>query len=126
VSDDQNPTIPIPLHRIRVAAGLRDLASFIERNPDLPIPRNVDISLSVIGDDDKQERDEIDRIAAILGVPATFPYGLHHYRAAREFGPVTFSALAISQEYMRMHHARTALIDIINESGEIGSEEWPI
>lgn len=87
--------------RAEFVAGLRALATFIESHPDLPVPPDADVSpyLGELGDAEK--RAEVDRIAAVLGVEATVsPYVAGHYKAQRRFGPVAYSAVAITAERM--------------------------
>ncbi|MCP2341626.1 hypothetical protein [Actinomadura rupiterrae] len=93
------------VYRIAVAGGLRNLASLIERRMDLPVPRNVEISYSVIADSDEDARAEVDRIAGILGETPGYPYGDSHYIVTHDFGPVTYAAVAITREYMDRYRA---------------------
>ena len=109
--------------RTRFVDGLRSLATFIESHVELPVPGNVDVLYSVIAETDEQEIEEVDRIAAILGVTAMPEVGGHHYVATVRFGPaVQYRAVAISEEWMEQQEAKRAekKVDVIT------SEEWPI
>ncbi|WP_147339677.1 hypothetical protein [Actinomadura spongiicola] len=88
------------LSRIKVAAGLRELASFIENNLDLPIPSRVEISQPVLGEGDDAERTEVDRIGRILGEIPSEEWEGHHYAVTRNFGAVSYTATAITREWM--------------------------
>ncbi|TDB80186.1 hypothetical protein E1264_34505 [Actinomadura sp. KC216] len=88
------------LRRIKVAAGLRELASALERNIDLPVPPRVEITYPVIGQNDEAERAEVDRIGRILGEIPSEEWEGHHYAVTRNFGPVTYTATAITREWM--------------------------
>jgi hypothetical protein len=86
--------------REEVVRGLRALADFLEAHPDLPAPWHIPASASISGSDDA-ERAEVDRIAAILGVPATANERGTHYGAERDFGGgVKYEATAITQAHM--------------------------
>lgn len=105
--------------REHVIAGLHALAAFIEENPGLPIPDGAYMNYSVIEETDEQERAEVDRIAAMLGVNAGPNFSGNHYVATAFFGPVLYRAVAISEEEMERHNASNQ-IDVIR------SEDWPI
>jgi hypothetical protein len=88
--------------RKRLIAGLRDLADFLAGNPDVPAPRHVDALVFPAEGSDAEMFAEVDTIAGLIGTTASdadSPCG--HYRAARDFGPVQYRAVAIP------HHART-------------------
>ena len=65
-----------PEERARVIAGLRDLADFLHRNPQVPAPRFTDLF-----------------VFPTPGSDADSPAG--HYSAVRDFGPVQYRAVAI-------------------------------
>jgi hypothetical protein len=93
--------------RVRLIAGLRDLADFFDRNPDVPAPERADILVFPPDASDAEMFAEIDIIAAMIGSSASddnSPSG--HYSAVRDFGPVQYRAVAIP------HSARK------NERGE--------
>lgn len=95
------------VHRIAIAGGLRSLASLIERRMDLPVPRHVEIHHAVIGESDDAERREVDRIAAILGETPRYGSDRQHYTVTRQFGPVTYTATAITEQDMARYQAET-------------------
>jgi hypothetical protein len=83
--------------RAAFAAALRELATYVEGHPELPVPTYTDASPGVTGDDEEQ-RVEVNRIAAVLGVePQDEQAG--HYSARRLFGDervgVTYRVTAI-------------------------------
>lgn len=94
------------LRRIKIAAGLREFASFLETNLELPVPTRVEISHAVIGDTDDAERTEIDRIGRILTEVPSSEHEGHHYAVRRDFGPVTYTATAITSEWMARYVAK--------------------
>lgn len=106
------------IRRIRVAGGLRDLAAFIETNLDLPVPHRVEISYAVIEVSDKAAREEVDRIGRILGEIPSTEYEEHHYAVSRRFGPVTFTATAITRDYIAHHIAKW------QEAQRYGRRKW--
>jgi hypothetical protein len=82
--------------RARLIAGLRELAEFLDQNPEIPAPRCTDVLVfpPVAGDEEMSA--EIDVIAGQIGVTASdadSPAGL--YSAVRDFGPVQYRAVAI-------------------------------
>lgn len=82
--------------RAGLIAGLRDLAEFLDRHPDVPAPRWTDLLVFPPVGSDAEMFAEIDAIAGRIGATASdadSPAG--HYSAARDFGPVQYRAIAI-------------------------------
>jgi hypothetical protein len=82
--------------RERLTAGLRELADFLDQNPEVPVPWRVGVIVFPAEGTDAEMFAEIDVIAAQIGTTATdagSPGG--HYSAVREFGPVQYRAVAI-------------------------------
>ena len=95
--------------RIRLIAGLRDLADFLDQNSDVPAPWGTDLLVFPPEASDAEMFAEIDTIAEMIGSTASdadSPRG--HYSAVRDFGPVQYRAVAIP------HSAR----DAQSEGGE--------
>jgi hypothetical protein len=84
--------------RSRLIAGLRDLADYLDQNPQIPAPWRADVIVFPTDGSDVKMFAEIDAIAQQLGTTASgadSPCG--HYRAVRNFGPVQYRAVAIPQ-----------------------------
>jgi hypothetical protein len=84
--------------RGRLIAGLRDLAAFLDQNPQVPAPRYADLLVFPSRGTDVEMFAEVDVIAGQIGVTASqndTPDG--HYVASRYFGPVQYRAVAIPQ-----------------------------
>ena len=82
--------------RARLVAGLRDLANFLDQNPDMPVPWEADLLVFPPEASDAEMFAEIDSIAELIGADASddgSPSG--HYSAVRSFGPVQYRAVAI-------------------------------
>jgi hypothetical protein len=82
--------------RVRLIAGLRDLADYLEQNLRVPVPRRADVLVFPAEASDAEMFAEIDTIAEMIGSPASdadIPHG--HYSAVRDFGPVQYRAVAI-------------------------------
>ena len=82
--------------RVQLIAGLRDLAEFLDQNPEVPAPWGTDILVFPIEASDVEMFAEIDTIAELIGstaCDADSPRG--HYSAVRNFGPVQYRAIAI-------------------------------
>lgn len=82
--------------RVRFIAGLRDLADFLDQNPEVPAPWGTAEMFA-----------EIDTIAELIGsIASDADSPRWHYSAVRSFGPMQYRAVAIP------HSARH------NEGGE--------
>jgi hypothetical protein len=82
--------------RGRLIAGLRQLADFLDQNPDLPAPRYAEVIVLPARGSNAEMFAEIDVIARQIGATASdadSPAG--HYSAVRQFGPVHYRAVAI-------------------------------
>jgi hypothetical protein len=82
--------------RARLIAGLRDLADFLDQNPDVPAPWEADLLVFSPEASDAEMFAEIDSIAELIDSTASdadSPRG--HYSAVRDFGPVQYRAVAI-------------------------------
>ena len=92
-----NRTAGGPTDRELTIAGLRELADFLEANPDVPVDRYPRIYFAVDGSlqdgAGRERRAEVDRIAAALGVE---PREAGHYSASRMFGPVEYHAFSVN------------------------------
>ncbi|GAA4588652.1 hypothetical protein GCM10023194_40870 [Planotetraspora phitsanulokensis] len=88
--------------RSEFIAGLRRLAAFLADNPKVPVSTGgLDVTVLAEGTD-RQQRAAVDRIAHLIGAPtsdSTF------YVAARDFGPITYRAVAIPAEQSRDYDA---------------------
>ena len=81
--------------RVRLIAGLRDLADFLDQNPDVPVPASRPARFPPEASDAEMFA-EIDTIAELIGSTASdadSPRG--HYSAVCDFGPVQYRAIAI-------------------------------
>ena len=84
--------------RGRLTAGLRELADFLDSNPNVPAPYDATVYLfPPIGGSDTESRAEIDVIASLLFTQAATTTG-GHYVASRFFGPVEYRAIAIPRQ----------------------------
>jgi hypothetical protein len=96
------------LARAKVVAGLRQLADFLAEHQDLPVCI-FGWDLHVYPNHRATETEgitEIDRIAAILGVPVTDQTADDgHYIARRSFGLVTYEAACVPDRRRAAHAA---------------------
>lgn len=82
--------------RVRLVAGLRDLADFLGRNPGVPVHWTTELLVFPPEASDAEMFAEIDTIAELIGSTASddgSPRG--HYSTVRDFGPVRYRAVAI-------------------------------
>jgi hypothetical protein len=85
--------------RAALVSGLRALADFMERNPDVPAPKYTDVY--VFPPDDMPERGrrrEVDVIASRIGSGIEITSYCHHYQTSRLFGPVAYRAVSIPDD----------------------------
>ena len=113
--------------RADLIAGLRDMADFLETNPDIPTPDSLPVlHYFPDGETDADKRDGVDKIAAYLGSSIDFgsvKYG--HYVTGIAFGPVRYQAVAITTEARARYdafntYAYSVTPDPIDPSGPAG------
>jgi hypothetical protein len=91
-----------PGERRRLIAGLRELADFLDQNPQVPAPCSTDLLVFPPRRTDVERFAEIDAIAEQIGVTASGNDNpADHYTASRHFGPVQYHAVAIPQAARR-------------------------
>ncbi|MEO3876666.1 hypothetical protein ABGB18_48615 [Nonomuraea sp. B12E4] len=96
--------MPAEARRGRLIADLRGFADFLERNPELPIPKFRPVRMSVHPRYDTDVATEVEaiaeveRIAALLGVVPRTDEGQHV--ACVNFGMVTYEAVLVTQAAM--------------------------
>jgi hypothetical protein len=99
---------PADSDRAAFTAALRELADFIDANPDLPVPQyehDAGVHISALDGSDDERRAEVDRIAAALGVLAAATPG-GHYIARRVFGGrVQYEAAMVPADDLARYHA---------------------
>jgi hypothetical protein len=84
--------------RSRFITGLRDLAEFLESNPEVPAPwSGATVHVFPPDSSNEKRRAEIDAIAARVGTPPS-EFAPGHYVASRYFGPVEYRAIAIDRD----------------------------
>lgn len=97
-------------------AGLAALRDFLAAHPDIPLAAAPNpFEVYALGGTDWQQREEVDRIAAVLGVAARENEDGSHYTAERDFGGgVTYRATAVCRaaldryrRHMAPYHAET-------------------
>jgi hypothetical protein len=79
--------------RAELIAGFRELADYLESNPQVPAPNYADVFTFPPDGGWAEMCAEIDAIAGLLGVIALQAGG--HYVATRSFGPLEYRAVAI-------------------------------
>jgi hypothetical protein len=81
--------------RQALISGLRDLAGFLEGNPDVPAPAYAGLLVFPPGVSDDEKKREIDVIASLIGSGTMTSSSYRHYQTSRRFGPVEYRAVAI-------------------------------
>ena len=95
-----------PATRKTFITGLRDLADYLDQHPAVPVPAyGTEVYLSARSTDDGGCA-QVSQFARQLGItaPKTISYS-GHYEAARQFGPVGYRMIAISEHAMARHRA---------------------
>ncbi|MEV4112392.1 hypothetical protein [Nonomuraea sp. NPDC049695] len=85
-------------HRVRLIDGLRTLAAYLEDRPELPVPHDSKVAVSVLYGTDDEKEAEVKRIACLIGSaldPEALSHG--HLTAKVSFGPVQYSVTAITE-----------------------------
>lgn len=87
-----------PAERSAFISGLRDVADFLEANPDVPAPLDTVIFVfPKLTDSDQERREEVDVIASRIHTQAHYTT-VGHYTASRFFGPVEYRAISIDHD----------------------------
>lgn len=95
------------IQRQELIDGLRALADFLESTPEIPAPSSVEGFVFPVDTSDIGARQEIDGIADLIGVEAKDQTADHgHYTATKNFGPVSYRAVAIPTRSREYHEAR--------------------
>lgn len=96
-----------------VHAGLIAMASFIAAHPQLPLGGADPLSRQATGGTDEENRAEVERIAAILGVTAGPAFGSPDYwQARREFGGgIAYQATAVASAEARRQRKAAQMRD---------------
>ena len=81
--------------RQALISGLRELAGFLEGNPDVPAPACTGLLVFPPGVSDDEKRREVDVIASLIGSGTETFSSYRHYQTSRRFGPVEYRAVAI-------------------------------
>ncbi|WP_436758296.1 hypothetical protein [Streptosporangium sp. V21-05] len=100
--------------RTAMITGLRDLATFLEANPELPIPHEVSALCFPARGTDAEMTAEVDRIATLLGTEVDAEDASYsHYRTGINFGPVRYGALAVLAHRRARYDAETSYIGCV-------------
>jgi hypothetical protein len=108
-------TAPRKTTRTEVTAGLRQLADYLDTHPDIPVAiYGWDLLIQAHGDNDTAKSTELDRIAAILGVPVDHKSAEGgHYTAVRSFGPITYHAYYVTARAKAAYQAYMTYADAV-------------
>lgn len=87
--------------RQALIGGLRDLAGFLEENPEVPAPEYADVLVFPPYASDAKNRGEIDVIASLIGSGTETSSARRHYTTSRRFGLVEYRAVAIPADENR-------------------------
>lgn len=95
-----------PDTRAAFIAGLRELASYLEEHPAVPVPPiGLRVTICAIADTDEAERAQVDAFAAAAGAEIARDGSDGYYTASRVFGPIEYEATAITEARMAQYAA---------------------
>jgi hypothetical protein len=100
--------------RSGLISGLRELADFLEQNPEVPAPRWADLIVFPPASTDQEMKAEINAIAALIGAGVkddTADDG--HYTTARSFGTVQYRAVCIPARWHALRRAQISYAENI-------------
>lgn len=102
----------VPRERAELISGLYELAAWVADHPELPVPR---VEARIYTGDPASAWEPraalVELAAASLDVEPQWRAGGGHYTAEGSFGPVAFSATAITGEHMAAYHAHMSYRD---------------
>jgi hypothetical protein len=105
--------------RSSLIAGLRDLADFLEGDPEVPAPRWADVMVFPPHGTDVELKAEIDAIAALIGAEISDQTAENgHYTASRKFGPVEYKAVGIPARSLARRAAQLSYTENIIVPGQ--------
>ena len=88
---------PMPANREEFTSSLRQLADFLDANPDIPVPHAATI-LAVMRDTDEGGITDIFRMSIALG--ASFMERDGNYTTVRAFGPVFYGGYSTTADHL--------------------------
>ncbi|TDB97424.1 hypothetical protein E1267_39845 [Nonomuraea longispora] len=109
---------PTEVDRDRLITDLHGLADFLASHPELPVPKYGPVSIRVhprYDTDAATEEEaiaEVERIAALLGVPTRVEYGQHV--ACVDFGTVAYEAILVTRAARDRRYAQDSYRDSIS------------
>jgi hypothetical protein len=93
-------------------ADARQILDLLEANPGIPFCYlRIEHIASVSAKDDDVARAEVDRVAALLGVEAGFPWEGAHYQANKMIGSACYQVIMVSKSAMKRY-------DVVQSLGE--------
>jgi hypothetical protein len=98
--------MPAADRRTEFIAALRGMADYLTEHPGLPVPYRLDVNVFPVHGTDAEERAGVDEFAATTGATTAEQDG--HYTATKSFGPVEYTAVAISSARMAAHQAEAS------------------
>jgi hypothetical protein len=105
--------------RSSLIAGLRDLADFLEGNPEVPAPRWADVMVFPPHGTDVELKAEIDAIAALIDAEISDQTAENgHYSVCRKFGPVEYKAVGIPARSLARRVAQLSYTENIIVAGQ--------
>jgi hypothetical protein len=111
------------LARTQIITGLRQLADYLDANPDIPVNEyGWTLMTFARRDDDTAGRAEVDQVAKGLTVPVSDDTGGGHYTAARTFGRITYEFIHVTQRSRAEHRALMSYADSVTPDDLAGAD----
>src|SRR6266566_3784119 len=113
--------------RIQVIDGLRQFADYLDYHPDVPVCEfGWDLNNYPLDPDESARRAEVDRVAAILGVPPddqTHDGG--HYKVAKTFGRITYQHVCVPDRRRAAHQALMSYAGAVTPDDALAADDSP-
>ncbi|MEV6986858.1 hypothetical protein AB0M95_37145 [Sphaerisporangium sp. NPDC051017] len=100
--------------RLAYINGLRDLADFLDTNPDIPTPEGTLSAYCYPRGTDEEIRAQVDHVARLLGADAdAYELAQGHYSAGITFGMAEYKAVGLLASSRARWAARRSYEDCI-------------
>jgi hypothetical protein len=92
-----------PARRSEYTNGLRQLADYLDANPDMPVPGSGTEIILTAADAEDGGITEVLGLSLLLGAPLTERNGF--YRTSRMFGPLTYLGVSQTRAFLAQYRA---------------------
>ena len=110
-----------PENRSAFVGALRELADFLAANPAVPVPTGRSVITLCADRYEDGGKEQVGRIARLLGAAVADDTPDGHYTASREFGQISYQIVSIPGTWMALYDARhsyndSIILDVVNSN----------